>query len=123
MEKEENVSRTEFEKLAKEIDEVKEMLYTLHKESKEPKAMAMYYCDEEGCKYVTDDIGAYIEHVVDEKTKKLPSTEETPKRPTTIHEFLDYPDCFPQIEKLMLEQGWKKPELKPKEEKLFVLEI
>lgn len=78
--------------------------------------LEFHRCSEEGCTFVTDDLGEFVEHAVDERLRKLSSTaptEETKRRHTTAEEFLECPDCFPQIEKAFLERGWKKPEPKP----------
>jgi len=103
------------------LKEVQEAVCALRSEMEKPTELKaqFYRCSEEGCKFVTDDLAKFVEHVVDEKLSSPSSTtpEETeperPRRHKTWDEFLDCPTCAPKFEKLLLEKGWKKPEPKP----------
>ena len=88
------------------------------------EAERLYRCGEEGCDFVTDDLGAFVGHAVDEKLGKLTlAPEETvsvePRLHKTVKDFLDCPNCFPKFEKIMLERGWKKPE--PERDRALIL--
>ena len=106
-----------FKELRKDID-------ALRSELGEPRELALYRCGEEGCDFVTDDLGAFVGHTVDEKLGKLTmAPEETvsvePRLHKTVKDYLDCPNCFPKFEKIMLERGWKKPE--PERDRALIL--
>jgi len=125
---EEAVSRAEFEALKKAVEEVKCMVGELAKVVAEPRVAGIYHCSEEGCSFQTDDLGAYIEHSIDERLKKSAFEEEVweeePKRHRSVTEFLECPECYPKFlnamlehprfQKTLKEHGWEKPEPKPK---------
>lgn len=114
----------EFAKVvAKQLEQMSKSIEALG-EPKELKT-AFYRCSKEGCDFVTDDLGVFVEHTVDEKLRKRGWTPEeasgepktAPVKHRTFAEFLDCPECAPKFEKVLLEKGWKKPE--PKREGLF----
>jgi len=123
---EEAVSRAEFEALKKAVEEAKGMLCELAKLVAEPRTVGIYQCDEEGCTFQTDDLGAFVEHSIDERLKKHSEEEvreeEKPKVHRTAREYLECPECFPKFLKGMLEhprfqqtlkeRGWVKSEPK-----------
>ena len=80
------------------------------------EAKRLYRCEAEGCGFVTDDLGAFVGHAVDEKLRRLTPPEEgeewghKPRVHRTTKDFLDCPECSPMFEKILLEKGWKKPE-------------
>lgn len=129
----EGVSKEDLDALAKvvgdRICELEGKIEKLSSESREPKEVRMEFhkCTEEGCAFQTDDPAVFIEHLVDERLKKLglaSSMEETdsgeeekpmPKRRhTRAEEFMDCPECAPRFEKMLEEMGWEKPKPKPK---------
>ena len=118
---------TEFAKAVKDkLCDMEKEVEALRSEAGEPKELQtkFYRCGEEGCEFVTDDLGVFVEHTVDEKLRKhgLGAPEETfrgegeatPKKHRTFADFLDCPECYPKFEKVLLEKGWKKPEPKSK---------
>lgn len=130
MEKEKGVSRDEFDAFAKEVTDAICLLKT---QAGAPKnvEVSFYRCTEEGCGYTTDDLGAYIEHTVDERLKghrsPTPTEEEEEiyeatqpsRRHMRAEDFLDCPECAPRFEKTLFEMGWEKPE--PKRESALSL--
>lgn len=82
--------------------------------------MPTYRCSKEGCSFTTDDVEAFVKHVLDERLiKELPTAE---RQKTTIHktvrDYLSCPECFPKFEKLLLARGWtRKTEKKETERK------
>jgi len=122
-EKEEHVTKAELEQFAeavnevvcKRVAEIKKEIEAIRSEAKEPKDVELrfYHCDEEGCRFVTDDVGALVEHITREEVKKLSSELPKPVH-VTAEEFLACPECFLHFEKAFLEKGWKKPEPKRK---------
>ncbi len=133
---EEYITRAEFEEFAEAVrglicegmGNVRKEIESVRSEMQEPKTASIYHCTEEGCTFATDDVGAWVQHMIDERVKKL--EEETLKRleeekpkfaHTTVEEIVECPECFPAVEKAFLERGWKKPEPKPKRKSGFLL--
>jgi len=80
----------------------------------------IYRCHAKGCGYATDNLGAFVQHVLDEKLRERESASipKTPKGHRTVQEYLNCPECYPKFEKVILEypevfkelekRGWKK---------------
>jgi len=115
--KDEPVTKGELDEFAEAVrDAVCKSLGDMKKEieamrSDLEKPMAIHRCTEEGCTFQTDDIGAFVQHIVKEETDKLGAELPKPVH-VTAEEFLACPECFPEFEKAFLEKGWKKPEPK-----------
>jgi len=125
---EERVSRREFQEfsdmVADKVCGLEGKVDRLIAASGEPKEVELrvYRCGEEGCSYQTADLGAFVEHVVDERLRERSAAspeeetfgygEQPKRRHTRAEDFLECPECAPRFEKMLAEMGWEKPEPK-----------
>jgi len=79
----------------------------------------IYRCSGKGCGFATDDLEAFVRHVLDEKLVKSLPTAEPPKtvEHKTVRDYLSCPECYPKFESLLLARGWKRKTEKGNAEK------
>ena len=76
--------------------------------------MSLYRCRREGCGFSTDNLGAFVEHVIGEKSPKAVPNRRRVKGSHphgTVKEIMDCPNCYPKAESFMLAKGYRKPNL------------
>ena len=79
--------------------------------------MSLYRCRVKGCGFSTDNLGAFVEHVIKEKSPKAvpnPRGVEGSHPHGTVKEIMDCPSCYPKAESFMLAKGYRKPNSCPK---------
>jgi len=77
-------------------------------EKRESENMPLYKCTSKDCTskgYSTEDIEAFIDHKIEERTRPKPAEEAAPpkKRHESVEEYLNCPECYPKFEKAILE--------------------
>ena len=91
--------------------------------------LPIYKCKGKECRFATDNIEDYVDHVTGEKVSAALKTleketapkedeHETPKkRYHTFSEYLDCPTCKPKAEELLKSKGWTPPTAEAPKEK------
>ena len=126
MEKDEGVSRAEFEELQAELRQVRSILSNIRKDV-QPRDMEHSHKDvrvhgKSGEDYYCEDCETYTRNPF-EHLKKNPEkhglvkvVEREVKVPRSRHktaaEYMDCPNCYPAVEKELLKRGWKPPKEK-----------
>lgn len=133
--KEEHVSKAEFDAFAEEVKatqmEVKAMLLEMRKTVKEEREVEVkfYRCHKGECDFVTDDLGEFVDHIVDMHVKGVGEEKTKPFHPT-IKDYLECPQCYPKFRDALMQDprfleelkadGWVKEEEKKPEKKYLL---
>lgn len=82
--------------------------------------MPIFKCKGPGCHFSTEELDAYVDHVVGHRLEKAQTTEleparAEPKRHRSAKEFVDCPECRGALLREFEAAGWKvqRPEEKP----------
>jgi len=85
--------------------------------------MPTYRCSGKGCGFATEDLDAFVRHVLNEKLLRTLPTAEPRKARThqTVRDYLNCPECYARFEKVLLARGWKKKSEEKAEKKSRLL--